>query len=98
MANTTISSFSRLSGIWFSGILAATAHMVGEFFREAAVLLTIFVPLEIWKSKNGILDIGLLWHVGEGCLVIFFVGLCAEFFALGANRIKRDLEVANGSE
>jgi hypothetical protein len=66
--------------------------MVGEFLREAAVLLVIFVPLEFWKAQNGVVNTGLLWHVGEGTVILFVLGVVAEYASIGAIRIKRDLE------
>lgn len=66
--------------------------MVGEFAREAAVLLLIFVPLEIWKPQSGVPfsgDWGLLL-TGVALLLVF--GMALELLSMGAFRLKRNLE------
>ena len=70
--------------------------MIGEFFREGAVLLAIFVPLELWKPQGANFDL-----IVRVALVSFFVlgvGMLLEWIGLLAIRIKRDLEVNYGSE
>lgn len=71
--------------------------MVGEFFREAAVLLVIFVPLELWKSQSGQVNFNLMMHVGGVSLIILVFGIFLEWGSLLATRIKRDLEASYGS-
>jgi hypothetical protein len=68
--------------------------MVGEFVREAAVLLLIFVPLEWWKPNGS--DPNFLWRVVEISLVSLCLGMILEYVSLGANRAKRDLEGSDG--
>lgn len=91
------------SGGWSwvtSALLAgvgAFAHMLGEFFRELAVLLVIFVPLELWKPQQGGVDFPTMVHVGEGTLLFLAVGMSLEFLSIALIRIKRDLEGNNGS-
>ena len=64
--------------------------MLGEFVREAAVLLVIFVPLDWWRPKTS--DPNFLWQVGEISLGLLCLGMFLEYVSLGANRAKRDLE------
>lgn len=77
--------------------MGSTARMLGEFFREAAVLLVIFVPLELWKPSSGAFNSGAMWHAAEGSLLLLGIGIFLEFAALFAHRIKRDLEVGNAA-
>ena len=79
----------------FALILLATAsHMVGEFFREGAVLMMVFVPLELWKSQGGTINFPLILHVAEVSLFTLAVGMFLEWTSLLAARIKRNLEAA----
>ena len=68
--------------------------MVGEFFREGAVLLAIFVPLELWKPQGA--DFKFLLYVGAVSLFVLFVGMMLEWVSLLATRIKADLEASYG--
>jgi hypothetical protein len=34
--------------------MAITSRMVGEFLRECAALVVIFVPLALWKEPRGL--------------------------------------------
>ena len=78
-----------------------TAHMVGDFFREIGALTFIFVPLELWKGTGDQTDI-FAWHVSlvEAALIATFIflaiGFLFEYLSVGANRIKKDLEVNSG--
>jgi hypothetical protein len=71
--------------------------MIGAFFRELAVLVVLFVPLEAWKAPQGGINSSLLWHTGEGGIALLVVGIVCEYIALGADRAKRDLEGNRGS-
>jgi len=64
--------------------------MLGEFFRDAAVLLVIFVPLELWKPGTA-LGVGWLQLI-LGTVVLLGVGMIFEYVAIAAFRIKCDLQ------
>jgi hypothetical protein len=59
---------------------SAVSEMIGEFLREIAVLLLVFVPLEAYKGTN--------WETGQlvlavsgtilGALAIFAAGVFIE--------------------
>jgi hypothetical protein len=87
----------RVFVIYTLAIVGATSHMLGEFFREAAVLLVIFVPLELWKPSSGYFNASNMIHVAEGTVVLLIVGIALEFLSILAHRIKRDLEVSHVS-
>jgi hypothetical protein len=75
------------------GLAAAGAclRMVGEFAREAAVLLLIFVPLEIWKPQLGA-PFGSWGFLLSGVALLLVFGMALELLAMGAFRLKRNLE------
>ncbi len=79
-------------------LIGSSASMFGEFFRELAVLLVIFVPLELWKPQQGPVNSALMWHVGEGTVLFMGMGMFLEFTAKVAFRIKRDLEGRDGND
>jgi hypothetical protein len=64
--------------------------MLGEFAREVAVLLLVFVPLDWWRPN--VSDPNLLWHVGEATFGLLAFGMLLEYVSLGAIRAKQDLE------
>jgi hypothetical protein len=70
--------------------------MVGEFFREGAVLLAIFVPLELWKPQAA--HFRFILYVGAVSLFVLGVGMLLEWVSLLATRIKSDLEASYESE
>ena len=92
--------------IWFIDLLkfvTITAHMMGEFFREIAALIFIFVPLELWRGTGDQKQTELLsWHgtlleaTLAATLVSLAVGFGFEYLAVIANRIKKDVEVNSG--
>jgi len=45
----------------------------GEFFREAAVLVLIFYPLEM--ARNGTLPLPFIFLVGIGCIALLLMAL-----------------------
>lgn len=51
-------------------------EMFSEFFREAAVLVLIFYPLEL--SKNGTIPLLFVVVVGCACLVLLMMGVVLE--------------------
>jgi hypothetical protein len=51
-------------------------EMLGDFFREAAVLVLIFFPLEL--AKDGNLSILFVLVVGIGCIVMLMMGIVFE--------------------
>jgi hypothetical protein len=53
-------------------------EMLGEFFREAAVLLLIFYPLEIARGSNGNLSLPFILIVGAVCIVLLMMGIAFE--------------------
>ncbi len=50
--------------------------MLGDFFREAAVLVLIFYPLEM--ARNGNLPLLFTFLVGVGCIVLLLMGIVLE--------------------
>ena len=55
-----------------------TLEMVGDFFREAAVLVLIFYPLEMSKNPNGTVPLPLLLIVGSSCIALLLMGIALE--------------------
>jgi len=51
-------------------------EMLGDFFREAAVLVLIFYPLEM--ARNGTLPLLFIFLVGIGCIVLLLMGIALE--------------------
>jgi len=51
-------------------------EMLGDFFREAAVLVLIFYPLEM--ARNGTLPLPFIFLVGIGCIVLLMMGIVLE--------------------
>lgn len=51
-------------------------EMLGDFFREAAVLVLIFYPLEM--ARNGTLPLPFIFLVGIGCVVLLLMGIVLE--------------------
>lgn len=51
-------------------------EMLGDFFREAAVLVLIFYPLEM--SRNGNIPLPFIFLVGIGCIVLLLMGIVLE--------------------
>lgn len=74
------------------GSIGACLRMCGEFARDAAVLLLIFVPLDMWKPQLGTPFSG---HWGLLLVVVALVlglGMILELLAMAAFRLKRNLE------
>ena len=72
--------------------LGACLRMVGEFAREAAVLLIIFVPLELWKPAFGGPHSDYWGFLLSGTALLLTFGVLLELLAMAALRLKRDLE------
>jgi hypothetical protein len=53
-------------------------EMLGDFFREAAVLLLIFYPLEMARTNNGSLSLPFILIVGAVCIVLLLMGIVFE--------------------
>jgi len=53
-------------------------EMLGEFFREAAVLLLIFYPLEMARNSNGSLSLPFILIVGSACVACLLMGIVFE--------------------
>jgi len=88
----------KVASIYALAWIGSTSRMLGDFFRELAVLFLVFVPLEWWKPNVNVGNPNFLWHVGEVTIVLLLAGLVAEYVSLGACRAKRDLEGNHGSE
>ena len=54
------------------------SEMLGEFFREAAVLLLVFYPLEASRNGNGNLSLPFILIVGCACIVCLLMGIVFE--------------------
>jgi hypothetical protein len=72
--------------------------MFGDFCREAAVLLVVFVPLELWRPQPGSPMQGNWLGLGVAIALLFGIGVILEFGSHLALRFKRDLEGPHGSE
>jgi hypothetical protein len=97
---STLEPQERLK-VWAPLLLAAigsTAKMLGDFFRELAVLVVLFVPLEFWKPQPGVDFNTVIWHVGEGTVGLMAAGMFLEYIAMTFFRIKRDLEGKDGRD
>ncbi len=53
-------------------------EMLGDFFREAAVLLLIFYPLEMARTNNGSLSLPFILIVGAVCIALLMMGISFE--------------------
>jgi len=53
-------------------------EMLGDFFREAAVLLLIFYPLEMARKSNGDLSLPFILIVGCACILCLLMGIVLE--------------------
>lgn len=53
-------------------------EMLGEFFREAAVLLLIFYPLEASRNAKGDLSLPFILIVGSACITCLLMGIVFE--------------------
>ena len=53
-------------------------EMLGDFFRDAAVLVLIFYPLEMARNKDGSLSFSFIFLVGIGCIVLLMMGIVLE--------------------
>jgi hypothetical protein len=86
-------NYLRFGALFLLVWIGITSRMVGEFLRECAALVVIFVPLELWKEPHG-LNSDLVWHVGEASAAAFVFGLVFEYVSVIAIRVKGDLENA----
>lgn len=55
--------------------------MIGDFLRECAALIVVFVPLELWHDQ-ATRTADFVWHVAEACFVSFAVGVIFEYLSL----------------
>jgi hypothetical protein len=53
-------------------------EMLGDFFRDAAVLLLIFYPLEMARTNNGSLSLPFILIVGAVCIGLLLMGIVFE--------------------
>jgi hypothetical protein len=53
-------------------------EMLGEFFREAAVLILIFYPIEVARKDNGDVPLPFMLLVGASCIVLLLMGIALE--------------------
>lgn len=89
---------NRLLSSWGLHIVSNLARMLGDFCREGAVLLIVFVPLELLRPGAGAPDKTLVWRIAvEGTGGLLVIGVILEFFALLTARFARDLEKTNDS-
>lgn len=54
------------------------SEMLGEFFRDAAVLLLVFYPLEMARKSNGDLSLPFILIVGVACIACLVMGIVLE--------------------
>jgi hypothetical protein len=52
------------------------SEMVGEFLREAAVLVLVFLPLE--EAKGGVLTLPVVISIGALCIGLLLLGIAFE--------------------
>jgi hypothetical protein len=64
--------------------------MIGDYLREAAVLVLVFIPIDLWKNKD-ITGLNLL-EVGVLSLIILGFGMFCEWIALLMKRVQNRLE------
>lgn len=64
--------------------------MIGEYLREAAVLMLVFIPIDLWKHTE--ITGARLAEVGAFSLAILALGMFLEWVALLAKRIQRTIE------
>jgi len=53
-------------------------EMLSEFFREAAVLLLVFYPLEWARKEKGDIPLPFILIVGACCIVMLMMGIFFE--------------------
>jgi len=52
--------------------------MLGDFFRDAAVLVLVFYPLESARKNNGDLSLPFILIVGCTCIACLVMGIVLE--------------------
>jgi hypothetical protein len=52
--------------------------MFGDFFREAAVLTLVFLPIEVSKSNQGTVPLPMVFMIGFGSLALLLMGMACE--------------------
>lgn len=81
----------------FLVVLASLSGKLGEFSREAAVLLLVFVPLELWKPQGNDPFTGQWWLLLTGTAVLLAFGMLLELIAIALLRVKKNMEGHNGT-
>jgi hypothetical protein len=54
------------------------SEMLGDFFRDAAVLVLVFYPLEMARRDNGDLPLPFVLIVGCACIACLMMGIVLE--------------------
>jgi hypothetical protein len=83
-------AINALTAVGFVG------RKIGELFQEAAALIFIFVPLELWDKTRMTHNV-LVERTLAGTAIFFTVGLLFHFGSVKAYRYKKDLEGVNGN-
>ena len=75
--------------------LQVFSEKLGEFLREAAVLVLIFIPIDLWKDE---LTPTRVYVVVSVSAVVFFAGFGCECAAIVINRARDRYEEELGYE
>jgi hypothetical protein len=76
---------------------ACLSRMTGEFLREIAVLVVVFVPLELWKAQQPGQRVS-FFSVFEACIFFLVSGMLMELIAKEFERNKKVKEREYGRE
>jgi hypothetical protein len=63
--------------------IQVTMEKVGDFLREVAALVLVFIPLDLWKDQ---LSWGRIAGIIAVSLLIFVLGVGCEFAAIAVKR------------
>lgn len=67
-------------------VIETTFHRGGEYLRDAAVLVMVFIPLDLWKDSG--ITVGRTLSVIGLSAGIFLAGMLCEWTSYGVKRGK----------
>jgi hypothetical protein len=53
-------------------------EMFGDFFREAAVLTLVFLPIELSRNSSGAVPLPMVFMIGIGSVALLLMGMACE--------------------
>lgn len=73
-------------------ILESSCCKAGDYFREMAVLIVVFIPLDLWKQTD-ITGMRILEVLGVS-FGLFWIGMVLEWSSYGVKRGRKAWEAA----